>query len=147
MKEVILRKAAVLDMDSIMKLQISIFEGEQKIPAEIILIAEEMHPQWWCALLQETVVGAVAAWEEKGTIHWGRFVMDPDYRGLHIGTRLAKFSLDDLFSQGIEEIHLEAREATVKIICSMGGKIMGQTTNFYEGTVTPLVLYKQDYAS
>lgn len=32
MKEVILRKAAVLDMDSIMKLQISIFEGEQKIP-------------------------------------------------------------------------------------------------------------------
>ncbi len=134
-------------MDRIMKLQISIFEGEQRIPAEIIPIAEEMHPQWWCALLQETVVGAVAAWEEKGTIHWGRFVMDPDYRGLHIGTRLAKFSLDDLFSQGIEEIHLEAREATVKLSAAWVEKLWGRRPTFMRGTVTPLVLYKQDYAS
>ena len=76
MKEVILRKSGGLGHGQNYEAAVSIFEGEQRIPAEIIPIAEEMHPQWWCALLQETVVGAVAAWEEKGTIHWGRFVMD-----------------------------------------------------------------------
>lgn len=104
-----------------------------------------MSPQWWCAFLGPTMVGAVAAWKDKDQVHWGRFATKQNCRGQHIGTKLARFSLEDLFSQKIEEIYIDAREATVKIICNMGGEIMGEPTVFYEGTVTPLILCKKAY--
>ncbi len=47
---------------------------------------------------------------------------------------LAQFSMDDLFPQQIEEIYMDARDATVKIICNMGRKIIGKPIVFYEGT-------------
>ncbi|MDF2567861.1 MAG: transcriptional regulator, MarR family, partial [Oscillospiraceae bacterium] len=95
--------------------------------------------------LGTSIVGAVAAWKDNDQVHWGRFATKQNYRGLHIGTRLAQFSLDDLFSQRIEEIYMDARDITVKIICDMGGEIIGKPTKFYDGTVTPVVLRKKDY--
>jgi hypothetical protein len=40
---------------------------------------------------------------------------------------------------------MDARDITAKIICKMGGKIIGKSIPFYEGTVTPIVLYKNDF--
>jgi hypothetical protein len=40
---------------------------------------------------------------------------------------------------------MDARDVTVKIICGMGGKIAGEPTPFYDGTVTPIVLHKNYY--
>ncbi|MDF2513074.1 MAG: transcriptional regulator, MarR family [Herbinix sp.] len=145
MNDLILRKATSLDMDDIIKLQLDVFKGEQKIPAVMIPLAEESSPQWWCALLDTSIVGAVAAWMDNNQVHWGRFATNQSYRGLRIGTKLAQFSLEDLFSQGIEEIYMDARDATVKIICDMGGKIIGEPADFYDGKVTPVILYKKDY--
>lgn len=145
MNELILRKATYLDMEDIIQLQLEVFKGEQKIPAEIIPLSAENSPQWWCALLGTSIVGAVAAWNDNNQVHWGRFATRQSYRGRHIGTKLAKFSLDDLFSGGIEEVYMDARDATVKIICNMGGKIIGEPAEFYDGTVTPVILYKEDY--
>ena len=145
MKDVVFKKATDLDMEDIIKLEIDIFEGEQEIPAKLIPIPLENRPQWWCALLDETVIGAIAAWQEDGKIHLGRFAISPKYRRLHIGTDLVTYSIDDLFSQRIEEIHIEAREITVKIICDMGAKITGEPIEFYKGTVTPMILCKKDY--
>ena len=144
MKDLILRKATSLDLKEILQLQVDVFNAEQKIPASMIPLPAENSPRWWCALMDTTIVGAVAAWEYNSQVHWGRFVIMHSYRGLHIGTRLARFSLDDLFSQEIQEIYMDARDTTVKIICSMGGKIIGQPTEFY-GTVTPVVISKKDY--
>ncbi|CZQ91538.1 GNAT family N-acetyltransferase [Trichococcus ilyis] len=146
MNKLSLRKATADDMEEILRLQVETFHGEQKIPSEGIPLPDEKSPQWWCAVLDDVLVGAVAAWEEDKQVHWGRFVTDPTHRGLQIGTKLARFSLDDLFSsQQVDEIHMEAREITVKMICRMGGKIIGEPIPFFEGTVTPLVLKKVDY--
>lgn len=145
MKDIILKKAAASDLKDILQLQQDIFTQEQKIPASMIPLPAQSAPQWWCALMNGFIVGAVAAWKQEDQMHWGRFAVMPAYRGLHIGTRLARFSLDDLFARQIEEIHMEAREATVKIICDLGGKVVGTPTAFYVGTVTPVVLSRKDY--
>ena len=145
MDNLILRKAYIKDMEEILQLQIDVFEGEQRIPSELIPLPEEKSPQWWCALIGTTIVGAVAAWKEENQIHWGRFATRQNYRGLHIGTKLARYSLEDLFSQQIEEIYMDARDATVKIICNMGGRIFGKPIEFYDGTVTPIVLEEKEF--
>jgi len=58
---------------------------------------------------------------------------------------LAEFSFHDLFSQQGESIYMDAREAAVKIVRKIGGKIIGKATPFYEVTVTPVVLHKEDF--
>ena len=145
MLETVMRKAARADMGQIMRLQVSAFAGEQQIPAGDIAVPDEKQPQWWCAETGGRIVGAVAAWREDGQAHWGRFVVDPRLRGQHIGTRLAAHSLESLFAQGIDQIHIDARETTVKILCGMGGRITGAPVPFYVGTVTPMVLEKARY--
>jgi predicted GNAT family N-acyltransferase len=145
MNNLTLRKATLQDMNDINQLQLDVFKGEQEIPAVFIPLSAEKSPQWWCALLGTSIVGAVAAWEENNQVHWGRFATRQNYRGFQIGTKLARFSLEDLFSQRIEEIYMDARAVTVKIICDMGGKIIGPPTKFYDGTVTPVIIYKGDY--
>jgi len=145
MTDLILRKATDSDMLDIIQIQLDVFNGEQRIPSALIPLPAENFPQWWCALLGAEMVGEVGAWTENNQVHWGRFAIRRNYRGLHIGTKLARYSIEDLFSQGIEEIHMDAREITVKIVCKMGGKTIGEPSNFYDGTVTPVVLYQKDY--
>jgi len=128
-----------------MQLQTDIFHGEQKIPCDVISLFTAKAPQCWVAELGNSIVGAAAAWKENDQIHWGRFVTDQNYRGQRIGTRLAEFSFDDLFSQQVESIYMDARETAVKIVCKMGGEIVGEAIPFYEGTVTPVVLHKTDF--
>ena len=145
MQEVTIRKANNADMIDIMKLQVNVFTGEQKIPENMIEVTGESSVQWWCAAIESSVVGAVAAWRENNQIHWGRFAVNRNCRGKQIGTSLARHSLEALFSQGAEEVYMEARDATVAIICGMGGKIIGKPVSFYEGTVTPMIISREDY--
>lgn len=145
MQEVTIREATSMDMSDIMKLQVKVFAGEQEIPEDIIEVIGEDVTRWWCAAIDSLVVGAVAAWKEDNQIHWGRFAVNNTYRGKQIGTRLARHSLEALFSQGVEEVYMDARDATVGIICSMGGKIIGKPVPFYKGTVTPVVISREDY--
>jgi ribosomal protein S18 acetylase RimI-like enzyme len=93
------------------------------------------------------IAAAVASWEEHGRTHWGRFAVQPALRGKHIGTALARHSVEDLFSRGAPEIHLTARESTVHIFCKMGGEITGEPVPFFEGTVTPVILRKESYVN
>jgi len=145
MGNLVLRRATKEDMGDILKMQLDIFHGEQKIPPDLVYLFMEKEPQCWVAVLGNSIVGAVAAWKENGQAHWGRFVTKQNYRGLHIGTALAAFSFDDLFAQRIESIYMEARESAAKIVCKMGGKVVGKTVPFYESTVTPIVLQKKDF--
>lgn len=142
-----LRKATDLDMSNIIQLELDVFNCEQQIPSAMIPLPADNSPQWWCALLDTSIVGAVAAWKDNNRVHWGRFATRRNYRKLHIGQKLAQFSLEDLFSQGVEEIYIDARDITVKIVCNMGGKIIGEPTFFYDSNITPVVLYKKDYHS
>ena len=62
-----------------------------------------------------------------------------------IGPKLARYSFEDLFSMGVEEIHMTARDTTVKIVCNMGGEVTGEPYAFYAGNVTPVVLKRGNY--
>ena len=63
MQNLVLRKATHEDMDDILRLQIPVFKGEQGIPDELIPIPAEKSPQWWCAIMNSTIVGTGAAWK------------------------------------------------------------------------------------
>jgi len=145
LENIVFRKATEKDLPQIINLQTRIFNGEQKIPSGDISEFLDRKPQCWCAVLNNIVIGAVAAWKENNAVHWGRFVTDPDYRGNRIGTQIAQMSFDDLFAQGVEEIYMEARAVTAEIVCNMGGQIIGEPEPFYVGTITPVILRKSNY--
>ena len=141
------RRATKYEMPRILAMQSDVFSGEQGIPCDDVdkFLAEK--PLCWCAESGGKIYAAVASWQENAETHWGRFVVFPAVRGQHIGTKLAKFSFDDIFCSDskVEEIFMEARDATVKIVCKMGGKITGEPRKFYKGNVTPVVLKKSEY--
>jgi len=145
--DIILRTATASDMDEILKLQIAVFAGEQKIPVEGVPLSSDLNPRWWCAELDGSLAAAVAAWQEGGKMHWGRFAVQPHLRGQHIGTALARHSVEALFAQGTDAIYLTARESTVHIFCKMGGVVTGEAEPFFEGTVTPVVLLHKNYVN
>ena len=64
---------------------------------------------------------------------------------MSIGKKLAKYSFDDLFNGGAEKIYMDARDATVHIVCEMGGETVGKPYKFYKGNVTPVILKKEKY--
>ena len=145
LENIVFRRATERDISQILELQRRVFSGEQNIPAGEIPAFLAKKPQCWCAVCGGQIVGTAAAWKEGGSVHWGRFATDPDYRGRHIGRRIAQLSFDELFTQGIDEIYMEAREITAGMVCRMGGRIIGEPQPFYVGTVTPVTLRKEDY--
>lgn len=145
MDDLVFRRAGEVDLPRILAMQAAVFHGEQGIPDDDVGAFLQKCPICWCAESGGTLIAAAAAWQEGGEMHWGRFVVLPAFRGRHIGSRLARFSFDDLFAMGVDRIHMEARETTVRIVCAMGGRIVGEPAAFYRGTVTPVVLERQAY--
>lgn len=146
MEQIIYRKAEEKDLPAILAMQADIFSNEQGIPRELVDAFMGNEPKCWCAELDGMLVGAAASWKEAGVTHWGRFVVLPEFRGHHIGTALVRKSFEDLFESGVEEIYMEARDLTVKIVCGMGGVVVGPSVPFYVGNVTPVLLKKNVYA-
>ncbi len=145
MNNIIFRRALKEEMPRIIAMQSDVFNGEQGIPSDDIDTFMAKKPLCWCAEFDGKIYGAVAAWEENKEIHWGRFVVFPAARGMSIGKKLAKYSFDDLFNGGAEKIYMDARDATVHIVCEMGGETVGKPYKFYKGNVTPVILKKEKY--
>ena len=143
--EIIYRRALKYEYAHIIAMQSHVFHIEQGIPEDDVDEFLERNPICWCAELNGEIIGTAIAWEEHGIVHWGRFVVIPSLRGQHIGPTLARYSFEDLFDQGTNEIHMTARDTTVKIVCDMGGKVTGEPTPFYNGNVTPVVLKRENY--
>ncbi|MDV5140260.1 GNAT family N-acetyltransferase [Chimaeribacter arupi] len=120
------------------------FFDEQKIPDHLISIPEEYAGKWWVARSGEYLLGAVACWQENDQCHWGRFAVEPEYRGMGIGRRLALTSLKECFQHN-NEIIIEARDTTVRIITQLGGDITGEAFDFYGMPVTPMRINKQGF--
>lgn len=140
-----MRKAHASDMGEIMDLVDVIFEREQDIPRELSPIPEHQQPQWWCAEMNRKIVGTAALYKDNGIWHMGRIAVSGELRGQHIATKLLCFALEDIFSQNIDEVHLEARDITVHIMQNLGAKVIGEPVPFYKGTVTPIILKKSDF--
>ena len=143
--DLVYRKASVEEYPLIIALQTEIFCGEQKIPEELIDAFLANEPTCWCAEQSGRIVGSVAAWQECGEIHVGRFVVLPEMRGQKIGTRLLNHAVRELFDSGAEVLCMEARDTAVRILLGMGGMICGESFEFYLGNVTPMKLEKKAY--
>ncbi len=140
-----IRKATDEDMDKIMDLLNCVFEGEQQIPRELNLIEESKFPQWWCVEKDGEIVGATALFKENNDWHMGRIAISSKLRGQHMGTKLLRTALEDIFAQDINAVYLDARDATVHIMKQFGAEIIGEPISFYEGNVTPIILKKEDF--
>lgn len=145
MKEIRFQAARSEDLPEIMALQVQVFTGEQQIPESLVRSVQDAQPQWWCAKQDGKLLGTVAAWQENGVTHWGRFAVQSAHRNRGIGKQLARYSLEQLFAQQVQKIYMEAREATVHIICQMGGVVIGPAEPFFVGTVTPVELTSKDF--
>lgn len=60
----------------IINLSTEVFTNEQRIPAELVPVSDDLKPIWWCARAEENIIGVTAAWKEKVKWHWGRFAVD-----------------------------------------------------------------------
>ncbi len=141
----VIRRATREELPVILGMASEVFTREQGIPADDIDAFLAKGPICWCAAAGERIAAGVASWKEDGQTHCGRFFVIPSERRHRIGTALARFAFEDLFAMGVETIHMEARDTTVKIVVGMGGRVVGEPFPFFEGNVTPLVLEKKDY--
>lgn len=115
------------------------FADEQSIPEDLIPLSADINQKWWLARSGEYVLGAVAAWEQEGEWHWGRFAVDNRFRGLGIGKALARYSLVQTL-EDTNQVHIEARDTTVNIVKALGGEVIGDRFDFYGMPVTPMCL-------
>lgn len=122
-----------------------VFCLEQNIPSELIPLDEKFYSLWYCARVGEDILGIAVSWIENTEWHWGRFAVERDFRGLGIGKQLAIHSLQHVFLQGANEIFIEARDATVNIIGSFGGRIIGNRKDFFGEPVTPMLLERDTF--
>ncbi|MHA7057210.1 GNAT family N-acetyltransferase [Aquimarina sp. M1] len=121
-----------------------VFYEEQGIPKELIPLYSYNHI-WWCIKTDNAIVGIAAAWEITSEWHWGRLAIDKKVRGFGVGKEITKKSLTELFQMSIEKVKIDARDITVKMISKIGGKIIGETTDFYGTAITPMIIQKKDF--
>lgn len=131
-------------LPEVKKLLTETFAQEQNIPAELISLPPQLKSQCWIVRSGEYVLGTVSCWYENNQWHWGRFAVNPCYRGMGIGKQLARVSLQEMLEQ-TDKVLLDARDSTVKIISDLGGIITGPTTDFYGMPITPMRLKKEDF--
>lgn len=139
------RRAEQAEMQAVLAFAAQIFADEQLIPREMNVIPAEKQPQWFCMEQDGVLAGTVAVYREGGRWHMGRITVAPSLRGQHRGTFLMKSVLTEVFAQGVDEIFLEARDATVHILRGFGAQIAGEPFTFYRGRVTPILLKRTDF--
>lgn len=145
MEKLIVRRARPEEVPELMEMQTKIFSEEQGIPAELVREVTGRSPRFWCAELDGRLIGGAASWEEENGVHLGRFVVLPPLRAQHIGRQILRCAIDELFESGVERIHMEARDVTTRLVCAMGGEILGEPYPFYIGDAWTLQLEKSAY--
>ncbi|MCD7839792.1 MAG: GNAT family N-acetyltransferase [Erysipelotrichaceae bacterium] len=122
-----------------------IFESEQGIPKSLTHIDDDKNPQWWYVLDNESIIGTICAYFDNYECHIGRIAIVPFMRNRGIATKMIRHALEDLFSQGINTIYLEARDITVHMLEKIGGEVCGESFEFYGDTCTLVMIKKENY--
>ncbi|MGG1659774.1 GNAT family N-acetyltransferase [Brevibacillus sp. NRS-1366] len=132
-------------LEAALDLAVRIFNEEQDIPSELVPVMESYQPIWWGARIGEDICGTAASWLDNGQWHWGRFAVNTELRGSGLGGKLAHYSLEATFQLGAEQIFLEAREATVRIVGKLGGRVVGDPFDFYGEPVFPMMISRAEF--
>ena len=127
-----------------MALVSSVFTGEQNIPLELIPIPAEKEPCWWYIRQDGRIAATVALYRDGEEWHMGRLAVSPALRGGHIATELLETAIPAVFAMGIDTIYTESRDTTVHILQKFGGEIAGETSVFFNGSITPVVLRRDN---
>ncbi|PSL07209.1 GNAT family N-acetyltransferase [Cecembia rubra] len=122
-----------------------VFSLEQNIPSSYLPV-KFLPQKSWGAFHKQKLIALATAWWEGNIWHWGRYAVAPDWRGKGIGKKLAEQSIKELLDDGVNEIHIDARDITVSLLSKLGAKIIGETFDFY-GNVTPMRLTNQDFVN
>lgn len=137
----ILPNASRRDAAALLK---KVFTEEQNIPEDLHFPSSK-NQLWWCVKRDGNIVGTAAVWKVGARWHWGRLALAEELRGKGLGKKLVLHSLEESFGYGIEGLKIDAREITVAMLEKMGGKITGNTTDFYGIPITPMLLQKANF--
>ena len=140
-----IRRAAQADMPEILALVEQVFTGEQGIPVWMHHIPPERTPIWWCAAEENHIAACAAAYCEDGVWHMGRIAVSPGLRGRGIGTELLRHALGEMFDLGIDCVHMEARDTTVRILTRMGAEVTGDAFDFFGDRCTPICIRREKW--
>lgn len=140
-----IKKATEDEIKELLNLCTEVFSNEQDIPEDLIPVNEKNEPEWWCLSDKGEVIGSLCLWKEDEKIHMGRFAVKKQYRNQHLGTGFAKFVLANVFSSGVGEVYLEARDETIRIMQRLGAEIAGEKKPFYKRNVTPIVISEESF--
>lgn len=140
-----IRKANGKEKEKAVQAACDVFFDEQNIPKEMTVIKEELSPIWWGAFSGEELVGTVAAYKENNKQHMGRLTVTQSARGNGLATKLVKTALTELFNEGANEVFLDAREATKRIILHLGGEVIGEEYPFFKSTCVPVKITKEAF--
>ena len=141
------QQATDKDMVEIMALVTHTFAHEQGIPEEMIPIPAEKDPHWWYIRQEGRIAATVALYREGEEWHMGRLAVDPSLRGGHIATQLLETAIPAVFAMGIDTIYTDSRDTTVHILRKFGGEVAGETGVFFNGSITPVVLKRENLPS
>lgn len=142
-----MERVSQTDLEEVIRFAAEVFTEEQHIPDQLVPISKEQDPIWWCAKDDGNLIGVSAAWKEAGQWHWGRFAIDKKMRGLGIGKKMASYCLNEIFLLGAENVFLEARDITVKLLEQFGSEITGEPMDFFGEVVTPIIIKKENFLS
>ena len=122
-----------------------IFFEEQAIPKELTPVPDELSPVWWGAFSENELIGTIAEYKENGKQHIGRLTVKKEFRGQRIATMLVTHVLSELFIREVDKVLLDAREATKRIILSLGGEVTGEKYPFFNSTCTPVRITREQF--
>ena len=145
MENVTIRRARENEFPLAIKLNKDVFTAEQGIPEELLVDFLAYKPAIWFAELNGEICATVAAWVEDGKMHCGRFVVLPNCRGLGVGGKLVKQMFTELFESGAERLYMEVRPITYKIVSKLGGKVAGESFEFYGDAAIPMEVAREDF--
>ncbi|WP_303871380.1 GNAT family N-acetyltransferase [Acetobacterium wieringae] len=142
---ILIEKISENYMDEAIKLATEVFTNEQGIPTELVPLNLNLKPIWWGARVGEDIIGVAAAWKKNDKWRWGRFAVDKGLRGIGIGEKIAIYSLKKIFNGYTDELYIDARDVTVNMLLKFGGKVIGETEEFYGEAITPILLKKESF--
>jgi ribosomal-protein-alanine N-acetyltransferase len=122
--QVRIRPSSIADINYIMEIERASFPEDAYTNEQFQHMYKENHNWFFAAEILGHIVGYVAGLVSNGIGEFDSIAIDPCYRRLGIGRRLAEYMIKRLHEKGIDEYSLEVRKSNV------GGILLYQTLGF-----------------
>ncbi len=121
-----LRMAEEADMAAVFALRFEVFVGEQGVPPEIELDAEDAQAMHLIAEVDGVVVGCARVILHDGCAHIGRLAVTKGWRGRGIGAAICRFAVERCRISGCVRVGLHAQRHAVGFYEKLGFRPRGE---------------------